>query len=185
MHNLRYGCVVILILALLVQGVTGSPAAAAAASVTSAATPSNATPEAGEEITVTINIDMSGASAPDHKLGSFTGTLGWNPAVLRYKSNSGIQAGFTGVVNTTQVTSGQLTFNGANALGASGNIVVLTVTFDVLRTGTSVLNLEYPAMAAASTFANLRPVLTVTDGLVVVGSGGQYSIFLPAVRKNR
>jgi hypothetical protein len=185
-HNLRNGCALVLIVALLLEATMGGiPVVAAGASVASAATPSNATPEVGEEIVVTINIDMSGASAPDNKLGSFSSALYWNPAVLAYKGNSGIQAGYTGLVNTTQVASGQITFNGANALGMTGNVVVLTVTFDVVGTGTSTLNLEYSAMAAALTFTSLLPILTVTDGRVVVGSGGQYSIYLPAVRKKR
>ena len=69
-------------------------------SVVSAATPSNATPSIGQQIVVSINIDMSGVSAPNNALGSFTGSLAWNPAILTYSSNSGLQAGFTGAINT-------------------------------------------------------------------------------------
>ena len=74
---------------------------------------------------MTINIDMSGVNSPDNNLGSFTGTLDWNPAVLAYNSDSGIPAGFTGVVNTSNVASGHITFNGANASGATGDITVI------------------------------------------------------------
>ena len=71
-------------------------------SVVSAATPSNATPSIGQQIVVSINIDMSGVSAPNNALGSFTGSLAWNPAILTYSSNSGLQAGFTGAINTAK-----------------------------------------------------------------------------------
>ena len=60
-------------------------------SVVSAATPSNATPSIGQQVVVSININMSGASAPDNKLGSFTGSLAWNPAILTYSSSSGLR----------------------------------------------------------------------------------------------
>jgi hypothetical protein len=40
----------------------------------------------------------------------------------------------------------------------------------VVALGTSALNLEYSAMAAAYTFTDLLPILAVTDGQVVVSS---------------
>jgi hypothetical protein len=137
-------------------------------SVASAATPSNATPAVGQQVVVSINIDMSNTSAPDNQLGSFSGSLVWNPAVLTYTTHSGLLAGFTGAVNTANVGTGQISFNGANATGATGNNVVFQITFDVLAVGTSPLNLEYSAMATAYTFADLLPILIVTDGQVVV-----------------
>ena len=136
-------------------------------SVVSAATPSNATPSIGQQIVVSINVNMAGSSAPNNALGSFTGSLAWNPAILTYSSNSGLQAGFTGAINTASVGTGSIAFNGANTTGATGNNVVLTITFDVVGGGTSALDLAYSAMAAASTFANLLPILTVNDGQVV------------------
>jgi hypothetical protein len=139
-----------------------------APTVASAATPSNATPEVGQQIVVSINVDMSNAAAPDNKLGGFTGSLGWNPAVLSYSSHSGILAGFTGAVNTANVATGHIVFNGANPTGTTGNVVVFQITLDAVGAGTSALNLEYSAMAAATTFADLLPILTVTDGQVVV-----------------
>ena len=41
--------------------------------------------------------------------------------------------------------------------------------------GTSALNLGYSAMAAATTFTNLLPILTVTDGSVAV-SGANHTV---------
>ena len=143
-------------------------------SATSSATPSNATPSIGQQIDVEINIDVSGVNPPDNALGSFSASLDWNSAVLAYHSNSGLQAGFTGVVNPT---TGHLAFNGANPSGATGNFTVLSITFDVVGTGTSSLDLGYSAMAAASTFGNLLPLLTVNDGQVVVSSSNHTVTF--------
>jgi len=140
--------------------------------ITSAATPSAGTVAVGGQVVVSVNIDMTGAVAPNNALGGFTGSLAWNPAVLQYASHTGPLAGFTGVVNTGGAASGQLVFNGINASGATGNTVVLQITFDALAGGTSGLNLEYSEMATAITFANLLPQLTVTDGQVAVSQSG-------------
>jgi hypothetical protein len=137
-------------------------------SLPSSATPSDAAPDIGEQVVVSISADMSGVAPPDNALGSFTASLDWDPAVLQYSANSGIQAGFTGVVNTTNAGTGHIVFNGANAVGATGNFTLLTITFNVVGAGTSNLDLGYSVLAAATTFANLLPRLTVTDGQVVV-----------------
>jgi hypothetical protein len=161
-HNLHWRLLVIVLLMLCSALIGGAPVFAAG--VTSSALPSNATPTQGQTITVPIVIDMSATGGA--ALGSFTGTLDWNPAILTYSSNSGLQAGFTGNVNTADAGSGHMIFNGVNIAGATGNITVVTITFNVVDEGTSPLNLEYSAMAAASTFANLLPELTITDGSV-------------------
>jgi hypothetical protein len=154
------------------------PVLAVSGAVMSSATPSNAAPEAGQQIVVSIDIDVSGANPPDHRLGSFTGFLDWNTDVLQYNSNSGILTGFAGLVNPMP---GHLIFNGANATGVTGSNTVLTITFDVVGNGVSALNLGYTTMAAASTFASLLPVLTVNDGQVVVGT----AVYLPMVIRSR
>ncbi len=101
---------------------------------------------------------MTGVPAPNNKLGSFTGTLNWNTAVLDYVSYSGHPpTGFSGVVNEANVDSGQLTFNGSNATGATGNVTIITITFNVVGGGTSPLDLNYSAMSAATTFCDLLP----------------------------
>ncbi|MDX9830513.1 MAG: hypothetical protein RBU35_09645 [Anaerolineae bacterium] len=142
--------------------------------VVSTATPSDDEPEAGDQIVVTINIDMS--AAPAHRLGSFTGSLVWNPAVLAYDSHAGLPSGFSGAVNTANVGIGQIAFDGANEDGATGNVVVIQITFDVVGPGTSALNLEYSAMAAAYTLQSLMPILTVNDGQVDAASAGPYTL---------
>jgi hypothetical protein len=162
----------VLLIALLgANGTQAQPLQQPSGVVASAATPSSATPSVGEQIVVTINVDMSGVNSPDNKLGSLTGSLDWNPAVLAYHSDSGMLAGFTGLVNTNSVAAGHIVFNGANPGGATGNVIVLTITFDVVGAGTCVLDLGYTAMSAATTFANLWPILAITDGEVVVATG--------------
>jgi hypothetical protein len=141
--------------------------AAPTGSATSAATPADDTPDIGDSIVVTINIDMAGVNAPDNYLGSFTASLDWNAVVLQYVSHTGLPVDFTGVVNTADVGSGHIVFNGANAFGPTGNTIVLTTTFNVVGAGTSALDLGYSAMAAAESFTNLLPILTVMDGQVV------------------
>jgi hypothetical protein len=185
MRSLRYGCSLAVVLAVALAAIGGVPVFAANGSVASTAIPSDATPSIGEQIEVTINIDMSGVAAPDNKLGSFSGSLHWNPAVLAYHSNSGLVVGFTGLVNTDNAATGGIIFNGAKVAGATGNIIVLTITFDVVGAGTSALDLGYTAMAAADTFVSLLPILTVTDGQVVVGSGPRHYVYLPWVGRMR
>jgi len=169
--SLRYWCPLAVALLVLGSAITkGAPALAAEGSASSSATPSNAAPAIGDSIAVAISIDVSGVAAPDNALGSFSGALDWNPAVLAYRSDSGIQSGFTGLVNASSAAAGHLRFNGANSAGALGNVTVLTVSFDVIGAGASALDLGYSAMAAGSTFAILLPLLAVADGQVVVGA---------------
>ena len=148
--------------------------------VTSTAIASNNNPNNGDNITVDIEVDMSNMVSPDNLLGGFTGSLNWDPAVLDYVGNTGIQSGFTGVVNV-DAGAGVISFNGANPTGTGNIFNVLQITF--IATGSSTLDLEYSAMAAALTFANLLPLLTVNDGSIVVGVDdetsppGEYEVY--------
>ncbi|MFQ6093291.1 MAG: dockerin type I domain-containing protein, partial [bacterium] len=116
----------------------------------------------GTQVDVPIIIDMTGMNPPDDKLGSFTGSLDWDTSLVAYASDSGILAGFTGVVN---VSPGHIAFNGANPTGVGGEVTVLIVTFDVIGadSSTGTLELDFSAMAAAGTFTDLLPYLTVND----------------------
>jgi hypothetical protein len=177
-HVLRHWHLLIVVLLLLSSlWIGGAPVFAQSGSATSSATPSDATPSVGEQIDVTINIDVSGVASPDNSLGSFTASLDWDPAVLAYVSDSGILAGFTGVVNTSSVSSGHIVFNGVKPSGATGDVTVLSITFDVVASGTSVLDLEYSTMSTPSpSFENLLPILTVNDARdtvpVILPTGG-------------
>ena len=146
-------------------------------SVTSAVTPDNATPTVGGQIVATIRINMGGISPSLTKLGSFSSTLAWDSTILTYVSATpqGVFAG--GVLNEDNVATGNLAFSAANASGASGNYVILEVTFNVVKAGTSTLNLEYSAMSAASSYTNLMPFLTtVTDGSVTASGAVNHTV---------
>jgi hypothetical protein len=120
-----------------------------------------------------IKIDMTGSPPPDGLLGSFTGTLNWDPSLLSYAGDSGILSGFTGVVNV-DAPGGLITFNGANPTGVGGVVDILNVDFDVTgsvgSTGTS--DLGFSAMAAAVTFTDLLPGLAVNDCGVMITTPG-------------
>jgi uncharacterized repeat protein (TIGR02543 family) len=166
-YNGMYLPVVVLLLLSFMIG-RSIPVLAQSGTATSGVTASDASPYVGEQITVSINIDVSGVNAPDNNLGGYTGTLNWDPAILSYQSHSGAPpAGFSGLVNTSNTATGQIAFNGANTTGTPGNIIILNIMFNVTGTGTSGLDLAYSAMAAAGTFNNLLGTLTVNDGSVV------------------
>jgi hypothetical protein len=151
------------------KSVTANFSMPASGSATSTINPSDATPRVGDQITATVYIDMSGVNSPDNYLGSYTGTLNWNTSVLSYASHTGHPpTGFVGSVNTANASTGAITFNGASIDGATGNILMLTITFNVVGSGSSPLDLAYSAMAATPTTRTLLPILNVTDGQVVV-----------------
>ena len=115
-------------------------------------------------VSIDIQIDISGSSESE-QLGSFTGTLTWDPSLLEYTGDSGIQSGFTGIVNAENADSGKLVFNGANPSGAGGEIPILTVEFNVIGplAESGMIDLEFTSMAASSTFVDLLPDLAVND----------------------
>jgi hypothetical protein len=172
-RNLYLPVIPFLILGLLLS--FSVPVLAQTGSATSTVTVSNDAPTVGEQITATISIDMSGVISPDNALGSFTASIGWNPAVLSYNTNSGILAGFTGVVNVGNAGTGSIAFNGANASGTTGNFIVLNITFNVIGTGTSTLDLAYSAMST-TTFKDPLSILTVNDASVLASGSGSGSI---------
>jgi len=131
--------------------------------VVASITPSSLVAKPGDIINVDIEIDMS---ASPQLLGSFTGSVNWNPTFLTYQANSGLQGGFTGAINDMgAVASGQIFFNGANTGGAGGLISILKIEFQ-MGSGATALDLDFSAMAAAFTFVDLTPVLDIKDGMV-------------------
>ena len=147
-------------------------------SVVSSVTPSSATPSVGGTMVATIYVDMTGAPSGT-KLGSFDGKLTWNTAVLSYSSSAlqGVFAG--GVVNEANIAAGNIAFSSAASAGATGNITILTVTFNVVGAGTSPLTLGYTSMAAATTFTDLLPILTIHNSSVTAsGTATCYALTL-------
>ena len=120
---------------------------------------------------VSIEIDIS-ASA--EVLGSFTATLTWDPALLAFVSHSGVLAGFTGNVNTSNIALGTILFNGASATGVPGVFDILIVDFDVIGAvdSTGSVSASFSAMSAALTFANLLPALDVNNCGYSIEPGG-------------
>ena len=174
-HNLLHWRLLLVVVLVFGGALTGGApvfAADATGSASSTATPSNATPNVGGTITVNVNVNMTSVNSPDHKLGAFTGTLTWNTAVLSYSSSgSALQGIFAGgVLNDVNATAGNITFSSAAAAGATGNVTILTVAFNVVGAGTSPLTLGYTDMAAATTFADLVPILTINHGSVTAST---------------
>ncbi len=128
----------------------------------------------GCPLTANIRVDMSSSLPPNHLLGSFTATLNWDPALLTYTGNSGILSGFTGFVNDLNAANGSIIFNGAKATGQGGLVEILQLNFDAAGSQgtTPVLDLEFSVMAAAMTFTNLMPYLTVDDATVSITEAG-------------
>ncbi|NOZ56862.1 MAG: hypothetical protein GXO73_08770, partial [Calditrichaeota bacterium] len=158
--------------ALVAFGTLGLGLAQAQDQVVAEAVPSDERPAVGQQIDVAVNIDMTNMSSPNDKLGSYTASLTWDTSVLRYKGYSGgTTSGFDSpTVNEADTASGTLRFSDAYANGASGKVNVIHVTFEAVGYGQSVLDLEFSAMAAAYTFADLLPYLTVNDGNVDVAT---------------
>jgi|GEM_PF-4901465 len=124
----------------------------------------------GQEEEYSVFIDMRDALSPSDSLGSFTGRLLYDPTVVEYVSAT-LNPAFVGQINQSP---GQIIFNGANANGSGGLIEVLEVTFNGIGNvgDTTLLNLEYNAMAAAGTFDNLLPCLNAPlDKLVEIVAG--------------
>lgn len=128
----------------------------------------------GCPLVANIRVDMSNSQPPNHLLGSFTATLTWDPALLTYTGNSGVLSGFTGFVNDLNAANGTIIFNGAKATGQGGLVELLQVNFNAAgaQGTTPVLDLEFSVMAAAMTFTNLLPYLTVSDATVSITEAG-------------
>jgi hypothetical protein len=169
LYLLRVLSVVVFVASLTALVVSAGPASASAvvgapASLLSAwPAVSNPWPRVGQQIVVTVWVDTAG-----DLVGSYTGQLNWDPAVLRYDGNTGAPEGFMSVVNAKNAGSGRLVFAGANVNGVAGRFVPISVTFTVLKRASSVLDLNFTAMAAAQTFGDLLPRLRVRDGAVAV-----------------
>jgi hypothetical protein len=149
-----FGVVALIVLALVL---IASTTIASAAGVTTSVGAVPAWPRVGQTVTVVIRLDSSLA------LGGFSGTLVYDPLVLRYEGNGGV-TGFTGMVNAN--SPGKVSFNGINVDEVTGRHDVLTLTFTALRPGYTLLDTSYPAMAEARTFASIAPL--VRDGVLWV-----------------
>jgi hypothetical protein len=112
---------------------------------------------------VTISLSAFVDPGLGEKLGSFTARLQWDAPTLDYTGNSGLMSGYTGLVNTDSVSAGVLLFNGANSTGRDSLISLLQIDFNTAGAAgdSGSINLSFSAMAAAGTFRDLLPDLTV------------------------
>ncbi|MBN1481951.1 hypothetical protein EH223_06470, partial [candidate division KSB1 bacterium] len=120
----------------------------------------------GQKIEIPIQVDLS--NLPE-ALGSYTAVLTWNPKAIKFLSyTAGKTAGFSSpVVNADKAESGTIIFASANPQGATGRVNILNVIFQVtpqFAEGAN-LDLRFTAMAAAFTFYDLLPYLSVTTGI--------------------
>ena len=135
--------------------------------VVSAATPSNGTPSAGHRSWSASTSICPATPALSRQLHRpvDAGTAS-TYSIMRVWAASPVRS-----IPAMRVLE-RIAFNGANTTGTTGNTVVFQITFDVVGSGTSALDLAYSAMAAATSFTNLLPILTVNDGPVTASWWG-------------
>lgn len=126
------------------------------------------------QFTVTVLVNMGSCPAPNHRLGSFSSKLAWNPSLISFVNHSGLQSGFTGVVNTSHVGTGVLEFTGDHASGAGGDVKLIFVTFKVVGASgkNGLLDLSFSAITAAISMTNLLPNLKIDDCSFQIVPGG-------------
>jgi hypothetical protein len=136
--------------------------------------PDNPLPEKGQKVTADIMVDLTGSS---HTLGAYSLVITWNPRVLSYAMVAGgTSRGYGSVnLNASQAAYGRLTINQFYApppgeQPVSRLFTVARVAFSVVGgegDSTSVM-VSVSSLAAARTFTNLKPGLTVQPGMVTV-----------------
>lgn len=111
---------------------------------------------------VTVTVDLTGAVAPDDRLGSFTGVMTWDPASVAYVGPADILSGFNGFINL-DAANGKLIFNGANSAGIDGIMDIFRAKFQAVGPvgTTDLVKVEFLSFAAANTFTDLIPELAL------------------------
>lgn len=118
----------------------------------------------GQKLEVPVIVNL--ADSP-YKLGSYTATLEWDPAILQLeKYTGGTTAGFSDpVVNDAGAGNGKLRLAHAYPYGAGGAVNILNLQFTVIgKAGSDIrVSLSFSALAAAESFADLLPGLQIAD----------------------
>lgn len=137
--------------------------------VKAAAVPLSSTIVSGQSLEIPLTVEMSALS---QKLGSFTVTLEWDPEFLQFqKYRGGSTKGFEDpVVNDSEANKGKLRLAHAYPHGAGGVVNILNLQFKVSGQpgAESELSMNFSAMAAAGSFANLLPRLEVSQSKIVL-----------------
>lgn len=145
----------------------GSVRAAGAQTVVAGPTATDVTAAAGERFSLPIAVDLT--AAPGVKLGAYRLSLRWKTSLLALVSADGGTFGAP-VAFTDSVGQGVLKLAAANAAGASGVVTIANVSFRVLSTAAAdTFKLAFQELAAAGTFADLLPGLSVTTGVFCGG----------------
>lgn len=123
-----------------------------------------------QTLSAAVMVDMGNSG---EKLGSYTVTLQWNPALLQLLDyRGGDTAGFGDpVVNDSKAGQGQLTVAHAYPYGANGLVNLLNLQFKAMGNALpgGAISLEFRAMAAAETFTDLLPGLRISEGSTAAG----------------
>ncbi len=116
----------------------------------------NTAAQPGDQIHVFVRVQM-GTDNPA-KLGSYTGRLTFDPAVLAYKGEVKINDGLR-VTNPNGAGQGDLRFAGA-AAGGFADLTLYEAIFEVQKAGyTDALKLNMEELSAANTLTDLRKSL--------------------------
>jgi hypothetical protein len=124
--------------------------------------------------TVRITVQVSGADAAT-KVGSYTGRLRFDPALVQYKSEVSINDGLR-VANPNGAATGEIRFAGANAVGFA-NLTLYSAQFTVKSADWArSLTLQMEELSAARTLANLSAQMQV---MRTVYADGQPPVVTP------
>ncbi len=132
--------------------------------LTAAAAPAAGQIFTGQKLEVPVIVNL--ADSP-YKLGSYTATLEWDPAILQLeKYSGGATEGFSDpVVNDAGAGNGKLRLAHAYPYGARGAVNIFNLQFAVIgKAGSDIrVSLSFSAMAAAESFTDLLPGLKVAE----------------------
>lgn len=119
----------------------------------------------GQSVKVSVVVRSADANL---KVGSYTGRLHFDPAMLQYKAEVAINDGLR-VANPNGAAGGEIRFAGASATGFA-DLTLYSATFTVKGTSWSRdLTLLMEELSAARSLANLSPALRVSRTVYTTG----------------
>lgn len=118
----------------------------------------------GQTVRVSVQVRAADASV---KVGSYTGRLHFDPALLQYKAEVAINDGLR-VANPNGAGTGEIRFAGASATGFS-DLTIYSATFTVRQANWArALTLQMEELSAARSLTNLSPQLQVQRTIFAV-----------------
>ena len=114
--------------------------------------------QVGQTVHVWVRVQIGGETAA--RLGSYTGRLRFDPAAVRFESETAIDDGMR-VSNPAGASTGDLRFAGAAPAGFQ-NLTLYEATFEVTKPDyMDQLRLDMEEVSAAISLTNLTPTLRV------------------------